>query len=208
MEVEYRGIGHFADHVIAVGERLDPFVPTLLGMYDGLVFFGLEPVTEDAVLTTYSYQQSVTDYVLAHSKRLVVSADRSTAPEVQLPAHEIVAQIFSKALWGNRLQLFGGMLLRPLFAALLKPNNPVLTDGMMFKEHWSTSGNSLVKSHFAESSGNHFDLAYYDPIFDLAQAASELDSPQADGRQSCGKSSILSVMTTQFDLSGSATIRT
>lgn len=173
------GLGYFGQHSLAVAQALPGYVPKVYGFRDGLLY--LEWLLEEKRLVVEdkahaeAFIHAAAAYTAARSRALLVPEDFSLSLFGQRPVWEIASNLLSSA-FGRVWMLARPALVDRLVKHLLLVNRPSVVDGRMDQFRWfeGEDQSSLVKIDFDERDFCNLDLYCYDPVYDLAGAALEL----------------------------------
>jgi len=167
------GWGWLAYHAFILGRRLAPWVPSMLGVRDGILYSEWLPQAEDREdrVNRDKMIQSFASYVAARARHVKCGSD--PAPElVREDRHkgfELLANSLSRA-YSSRIVAASK---RPrLRSELAIQNNfsPVMTDSKMFADEWIRFGDRIVKIDSEHHCFGKNELSVTDPAFDLATA--------------------------------------
>jgi hypothetical protein len=168
--VEGVGLGHFGAHALAVHDALEPFLPAVLGLRDGLLYREwLAPERRaDLLGDVPRLAERVAGYVDARARALTLREDHTRGARAARPAWEVaglmLAAAFGPAESAGRL-----LVTDPAVRRLLRVRRPVETDGRMELSHWfARDDGELVKTDWAHAGER---VASCDPACDLAQIA-------------------------------------
>ena len=188
-QVFVKGVGYayFGEHSLAVSQELTQYFPQIYGLCDGLLY--RKWVSEDDRLLfkvegkEQAAANTIVDYVVSRNQKLSVPHDLSVRLLNEGPAWEVasnvVSQVFGRAWWIARIPIVD-----PLIRRILKTNHPSIIDGNMSPSHWfiTSSQNQMVKTAFDEGVfRNDIEFTCYDPAFDLASLAADLDLADLNG---------------------------
>jgi adenine/guanine phosphoribosyltransferase-like PRPP-binding protein len=177
LAVEGAGFGFFGGYALAVADALPHRVPRVYGLVDGLLFRDWLP---DAATPRNADTLAVTiaGYVAERSRELPVDADPTWRMRGREPVWEVCAELLSKPYgWGAPGVRW---LLEATTRRLLTHQGAIVVDGDTKPSRWlpdPASPGHLLKIGFHQGSFSHWGLSCYDPVFDLAGAASQPDSP-------------------------------
>ena len=169
------GIGLFGRHDSAVAGRLGSHVPEILGVHDGLLYQLV--ASSDPAIPPLDVQGAVT-YLADRHRALLRPVDRSASMHGRMAAWEVAGLLVGKALGRPDLALRIPVV-HPLVRLLLSVDQPSVVDGRLSLDRWvvGTAG-TRVKLDFAEGAFSNRDLWSYDPLFDVAAIADELDAAE------------------------------
>jgi hydroxymethylpyrimidine pyrophosphatase-like HAD family hydrolase len=168
------GWGWLGYHAFIAGQQLAAFVPTILGLREGILYTEWIPQHQQSGLGTYDREQLVAglaSYCAARSERLRLNSD---------PARDLAGEGRLKGLSALASSLGGAYNSRIVAAAernrirrrlsRLGCQTPILTDSKMSREEWLLAGSRLLKVDFEHHCQGKNDLGVTDPVFDLAGA--------------------------------------
>ena len=171
------GLGYFGEHALAVAQGLGSYIPTVYGLRDGLLYRSWLPdalrLTSAGAFTEARVAEAISAYVVDRSQALPVEEDVSLRQVGNNPVWQQTSDLLGQA--------FGGVapLIRPILHAtaqrLLRVDQPSVIDGSMGRSRWfidETGGGGLRKIDFDERAFSNRDRYCFDPVFDLAGAAS------------------------------------
>jgi phosphoserine phosphatase len=173
--VEGVGLGHFGAHALAVHHALEPFLPAVLGLRDGLLYREWLPVERRADRSRAGDRERVAarlaGYVDARARALALREDHTLSARGERPAWEIAGLILAAA-FGPAEPAARVLLIDPAVRRLLHVSRPAETDGRMELSCWfAARDGELVKVAWAEPSDAGGRAASCDPVCDLAQVA-------------------------------------
>jgi hydroxymethylpyrimidine pyrophosphatase-like HAD family hydrolase len=176
------GLGYMGHHSIAVAQRLARFFPEMYGVSDGLMFRAWQPEARrlGSDSPPVELAQTMADYVAARGRALPAAEDKSLRTAGLNPIWQRVADFLGQG-FGRQRAMF-----RPALHAaaqtLLLVDKPSVIDGSMSLSQWFSqpagTQHRFVKVDYDERAFSNQDtvidqLYSYDPIFDLAVAASD-----------------------------------
>jgi len=179
LSVKGAGLGYLGQHSLAVAKALPDHTPTLYGFRDGLLYREWLAEKDRLVLEggydADAFIQAASNYTVARSRTLKVSKDISLRLFGQRPVWEAASNLMSRS-FGRAWILARPALVDPLIKRLLRVRNPAVVDGCMDQARWfeRSAQGGLVKIDFDERDFCNLDLYCYDPVYDLAGAALEL----------------------------------
>jgi hydroxymethylpyrimidine pyrophosphatase-like HAD family hydrolase len=182
------GLGYFGRHSLTVARALEEFVPDTYGLSDGLLFRAWAP--EGARIRRPEAVPGMADrvaaYILARRAKLAVPTDISERLVGLNPVWQRVADIIAASFGRAR------SLVRPLThraaLRLLQVARPSVIDGSMAVCQWfgdPLTPSGLLKVDYDERAYSNQDtvvdqLYSFDPVFDLAAAATDLQLSGGD----------------------------
>jgi hydroxymethylpyrimidine pyrophosphatase-like HAD family hydrolase len=175
LAVEGAGIGYFGRHALAVARALSGWVPEVLGFEDGLLYRAWLPTRGRPAAPPPA--AVVAEYVVARHRSLPAAQDQSRCLQGRQPVWEVAARILSRG-FGRAGVIVRGALVEPLVRELLHVERPSIVDGRMEPTCWALGAAKPTKVAFAEGAFSNYDLGCYDPVFDLAGAATVSGSAQ------------------------------
>lgn len=174
------GLGYFGQHSLAVAQALPGYVPKVYGFRDGLLYRDWIPEEKRLVVDEpgqdRAFVQAVSAYTARRSQALAVAQDLSLGLFGQRPVWEVASNLLSQA-FGRAWMLARPALVDPAVKKLLRVRKPSVIDGSMDQFRWfeGSDHGSLLKIDVDERDFCNLDLYCYDPIYDLADAALDLD---------------------------------
>lgn len=185
------GLGWFGDHSVAVANALRGLVPQTYALAEGLLFREWLPeswrVDPCDVSKRDRLFESISAYVLARARSLRTVEDMSGRLVQDGPLWKLTGNWLGRAF--GRLRVPAQRVTLGAARQLLLAPSPSVIDGSMAPAHWFAppSGN-VLKVDFDERAFANQDSAIdevycYDPVFDLAAAATDQDAadPVGDG---------------------------
>jgi hydroxymethylpyrimidine pyrophosphatase-like HAD family hydrolase len=171
--VEGVGIGHLGAHAVAVHDALEPFLPAVLGLDDGLLYREWLPAERRADRAGPDERERfaalLAGYVDARARALPLRADRTLRARGERPAWEIAGLILGAA-FGPAEPAARVLLVDPAVKRILRVARPAETDGRMELSRWfRADAGRLVKVDWAEPADASSRVASCDPVCDLAQ---------------------------------------
>jgi hydroxymethylpyrimidine pyrophosphatase-like HAD family hydrolase len=167
------GWGWLSYHAFVAAQQLAPFVPTLLGLRDGILYTEWLPNAQDPdpAADRNASINSLASYVAARARRLRLSEDPAPdlAREGRLKGHAILAEALSRACNSRIASAVRRRQIQRELAGRGCPV-PVLTDGKMSCAEWLISAERLIKVDFEHHGQGKNELGMTDPAFDLAGA--------------------------------------
>jgi hydroxymethylpyrimidine pyrophosphatase-like HAD family hydrolase len=183
------GLGYFGEHSLAVAKRLKGFVPEHYGLHRGLLYRDWLPDGRRLVPgwagATPDRFQPFLDYVYARSAALEVDEDTSVRLRGRMPLWEAASNVLSRA-FGRGWAWARLPVVDPIVKRILAVDHPAVVDGSMGVGNWFAVGgptNSLVKIDFDRRAFSNVDLSSYDPVFDVASLAADLEFEAAVGNR-------------------------
>jgi len=181
------GYAYFGEHSLAVIRDLSQNFPRIYGLMDGLLFREWQAEEKRLPIRAEGHEQAaaraIVDYTVARHRLLAVPQDLSVRLLDEGPAWEVasnmVSHVFGRAWWVSRLPIVD-----PLMRQILSVSHPSIIDGNMSPSHWFLNGSEghLIKISFDEGVfRNDIEFTCYDPIFDLASLAADLDYIALEG---------------------------
>ncbi len=180
VQVKGIGLGYFAEHALAVSSVLSGYSPQLIRVQNGLCYQDLSVKSHLLSLATISgdgkWQESIIEYILERNKKLSVRKDislqlygRNAVWEV---ASNMLGKVYGRGWWPARKAFID-----PFVKNVLRAPKPSIIDGDIGLINWyvfDTGETPLVKMHLTERDFSHKDLFSYDPVYDLASLAQEV----------------------------------
>ena len=184
---EGAGIGYLGRQSVAVAQALPDYVPRVYGFADGLLYRDWLPRAPDSApgsaLAGATGESAVAGTVAAYvdARRRALPAPSASVDELggRDPVWEVAAKVLS-GQYGRLSLAARPLLLEPLVRRLLAHEHPAVLDSKTNVRHWlpdPASAGALRKVDFYQRAFGHFDLACYDPVFDLAGAAADPPTP-------------------------------
>ena len=175
------GLGYFGEHTLALGRALGPLVSRIHGVRAGLVYRAWQPegqrLPPDEPGREHERAAAMIAYVEGRHRALRVEDDVSLRLVGRLPVWEVgsnlLAQMFGQGWMFARLPLVD-----PIVKHLLRCTEWSVIDGNMTSSHWFIDEHDdtrLIKAGFDERAFSNRDLSCYDPAFDVACLAANLD---------------------------------
>jgi len=176
------GLGYFGEHSLAISKRLGAYTPRVYGLADGLLFRQWLPpprrISAAELSNDDDLVKAVVDYVSARNAALAVPADRSRDLRGRQPVWEAASNILSRA-FGRGWAWARIPFVDPLVKQTLRVEEPCVVDGSMGPGRWfrgASAARRLQKIDFDRRAFSNLDLASYDPVYDLASFAADVDS--------------------------------
>lgn len=174
------GLGYFGQHSLAIAQALSGYIPKVYGFREGLLY--REWISEEKRLVVEepgqarAFVQAVSAYTARRSQALAVKQDFSLGLFGQRPVWEVASNLLSQA-FGRAWLLARPILVDPAVKKLLRVRKPSVIDGSMDQFRWfeGSDHGSLLKVDSDERDFCNLDLYCYDPVYDLAGAALDLD---------------------------------
>jgi hydroxymethylpyrimidine pyrophosphatase-like HAD family hydrolase/adenine/guanine phosphoribosyltransferase-like PRPP-binding protein len=178
------GWGWLGYHAYVAGKRLEDFVPTVLGLRNGMLV--AEWVKTEATKQELSRAETmvpvIASYVAARSRRLPLMGDcRLGSQTYRWTGSDQILDIL-RAAYGpyiNRMKL--PTLRKQLFKYVTAL--PTLTDGRMRSEEWLHAAGRIYKGDFEHHNFGGGELDIVDPAYDLAATVFEFDLGADDERK-------------------------
>jgi hydroxymethylpyrimidine pyrophosphatase-like HAD family hydrolase len=179
------GWGWLGYHAFLVGYRLAEFVPTVLGLRDGILYTEwLSQSAESPAGDREDRLERIALYVAARARSLSLGAN--PLPRLGLHQHHdgfgLLDRVLSGACGGR---LMAGLMRRRVRCRLAKLPCPVptLIDGKMQTSEWIAGPSGLLKTDFEHHGMGKNELNIVDPAYDLAEAFLHLEvSPEEESR--------------------------
>ncbi|MGH2410858.1 MAG: hypothetical protein ACRDGS_10900, partial [Chloroflexota bacterium] len=192
------GLGYFGEHALAIGRSLGPLVPEVYGVRAGLVYRAWLPEGQRLSLDEPGKESkraaAMIAYVEARHHALPVENDVSLRLAGRLPVWETASNLLAHE-FGRAWMLARLPLIDPIVKHVLRRGEHSVIDGNMSSSHWfidTTDESRLIKVSFDERAFSNRDLYCYDPAFDVACLAANLDlSGSAASGQPHGLSRLL-----------------
>ncbi len=183
------GLGYLGEQVQDVLEHLSPYLPTIYGLRDGLEFRAWIPEEDRLnhldVAALPAAARDIVRYVWDRHLQLPVPEDTSLRRFGNSPAWEVasdlVAHVFGRAWKFARVPLVD-----PVMRTLLRTSHPSIVDGNMALSKWfyTPAENRITKVAFERGVfRNGAEFTSYDPVFDLASLAADLDVAVLQGKE-------------------------
>ena len=173
LSVEGVGLGYFANHALAVADPLRDFLPSILGVQDGLLYRAWMPDAARADLLPASDRAAIAsriaEYVVARNRVLAVEQDFTLRQSGQYPAWEAASTVLSRSF--GRAWPAGRTLVTDRAAKrLLHVGRPSDVDGRLELTRWFADAGpgGMVKIDWDQGSSWNLGLGCCDPVFDLA----------------------------------------
>jgi hypothetical protein len=175
--VEGAGLGYLGRQGVAVANAIRDHVPHVYGFADGLLYRDwLPPVTHPGPdAPEPALAETVASYVYARRQGLPAPSASVDSLGGRDPVWEVAAKVLS-GQYGRLSVPARPLLLEPLMRRLLVHEHPTVLDSKTDLRHWLpdlASAGELRKVDFYQRTFGHYDLACYDPVFDLAGAAAD-----------------------------------
>lgn len=175
------GLGYLGEHSAEVWRRLQGFLPVVYGVRNGLMYrewldepSGVEPADVD---TQRGVALRLVHYIGTRARELAVACDPSRGLRFRGAIWERAGARLSRAF--GRAQLVMLPVGLAVTGSLLRTDAPTIIDGHTGLDAWfgdRTRPDSLRKIGFDEHAFSSNDRWCYDPVYDLAGAASTSDS--------------------------------
>ncbi len=175
--VEGAGLGWFGRHAIAVSDAMLGWTPSVLGFADGLLYSETAPPAVPPADASTAAQ--IADYCTYRHDMLPARRDPTELMRGRDPVWEVAAALLA-GMFGRLAPLARPLLLEPLTRRLLRVDAPSVVDGDTGLQLWrcDPERKRLVKLAYSERAFSHLEAACYDPLFDLAGAATDPATPQ------------------------------
>ena len=182
LSVEGVGLGYFGNHAIAVADPLREFLPSILGVQDGLLYRAWMPDAARADLLPSSdgaaIASRIAEYVFERHRLLGVEEDVTLRQSGQYPAWEAASTVLSRSF--GRAWPAGRKLVTDRAAKrLLHVHSPSDVDGRLELKRWFADAGpgSMVKIDWDQGSSWNLGLGCCDPVFDLAGVTAASQEP-------------------------------
>jgi hydroxymethylpyrimidine pyrophosphatase-like HAD family hydrolase len=176
------GWGWLSYHAFLAGDRLLPFVPTILGLRDGILFEEWLPQVDTSALnhSNSNLVNIVASYIAARVRHLPLEVD----PSLELSLHDnhqgnsLLVRLLSRVYGRGSILKYPRLLHR---VAAARCPFPTLIDGKWNRPEWVRSSSSYIKTDFEHHGMGKTELNVVDPAYDLASAILHLDlSPKEE----------------------------
>jgi hydroxymethylpyrimidine pyrophosphatase-like HAD family hydrolase len=180
--VESVGLGYFGTHALAVAEQLADFLPSVLGVRDGLLYRAWLPEEANAEallpLARDTVAGRIAAYAFARNQRLRLDEDFTLRQSGQYPAWEAASTALSRA-FGRGWPAGRALTTDRAVKQLLRVRNPSVIDGRVELRHWFAGDGSgtLVKVDWDQGDSWNLGLGCCDPVFDLAGVTAARNDP-------------------------------
>jgi hydroxymethylpyrimidine pyrophosphatase-like HAD family hydrolase len=176
------GWGWLAYGAFMVADRLAEHVPPLFGLRDGILYTEWLPQTAQTGrgnVPRAAWISATANYVAARAERLGVTAANATDAQ-----HEGVALLADTlaAAYGSGVAGLMAAPLRRRLAARLAPR-AALIDGRMAADEWVAGPAGLLKTDFEHHGVGKNEINLCDPVYDLGDAALQLDLTREEERE-------------------------
>jgi hydroxymethylpyrimidine pyrophosphatase-like HAD family hydrolase len=182
LSVEGVGLGYFGNHAIAVADPLRAFLPSILGVQDGLLYREWMPAAARADLLPSSDRAAIAsriaEYVFERHRLLGVEEDVTLRQSGQYPAWEGASTVLSRSF--GRAWPAGRKLVTDRVAKrLLHVQSPSDVDGRLELTRWFADAGPgrMVKIDWDQGSSWNLGLGCCDPVFDLAGVTAASQDP-------------------------------
>ena len=180
------GWGWLGYHAFQAGQALAEFVPSILGLREGILYTEWLPQQQDplaAPAIRKAVIETLAAYAATRTRKLQFGCD-PTADLVQEGRHkglEMLATALSRA-YGSRI---AAAAMRHRIQKKLAQNCSlsVLTDSKMAVEEWIQGGSKLLKTDFEHHGQGKNELGMTDPAYDLADAIFHFGFSREEARQ-------------------------
>ena len=168
------GSGWLGYHAFLIAERLEQFVPPMLGLRDGILYTEWFPTGNNAPIVTID-RQSLVDrigsYIAARSRMLRLPSNPTLAlgREGRHNGFQMLAYSLSRA-YNARLARAVKQSRIQNELARQSSAEAVLTDSKLSTEEWIKTDGRLLKTDFEHHGQGKNELLMTDPAFDLASA--------------------------------------
>jgi hydroxymethylpyrimidine pyrophosphatase-like HAD family hydrolase len=170
--VEGVGLGHLGADAAAIHRALEPFLPRVLGVREGLMYREWLPAQTRADRRSDDRSQvarRVAAYVEARARALPLATDRTLGARGERPAWEVASLVLSRA-FGRAEPVARVLLVDPAVRRLLRVRRPSRVDGRMELSRWFAGPDGeLVKADWADPIGGSRRVESCDPVSDLVQ---------------------------------------
>lgn len=187
IQVKGVGLGYFGEHEWVVNQKLANYSPQTIGIKGGLLYQVLpnppKTLSLSMAVNNKTWMEKLVDYIIERNHQLPAREDHSTRIKGQNAVWEVAGNILS-TVFGRGWFLARMPLIDAYIQRVLSVNKPSIIDGEMSLDHWFIDQPGelhLIKMDQAEKAFSHMDLACYDPVYDLAGLAVEIET---DGRTS------------------------
>jgi trehalose-6-phosphatase len=165
------GWGWLGYHAFLAGNRLQPHVPRILGLRDGIAYSDwVVPENDFEPVTRQDSIASAAAYVAARVDALGLTID--PVPEMAKERRHRGTEELAGVLSGAFHSKISAVLRRPRIEeelARLSCDRPVLIDGKMRREEWIAASGGLLKTDFEHHGMGKHQLNITDPAYDLAE---------------------------------------
>lgn len=164
------GWGWLSYHAFWAAEQLHEFVPTLLGLREGILYTEWFPSPQSSCDREIAIN-TLASYVAARARNLTLQSD--PAPELAAEGRHRGLQILARALGQAYSSRIVAAVKRPRIQRELARQNAraaVLTDGKMSQAEWIGVDSRLLKTDFEHHGQGKNELMMTDPAYDLADA--------------------------------------
>lgn len=181
VQVEGAGLGYFGEHALAVAQRLPDYSARVISMQDGVLYqeipAGSQAISASKLIDREELINHLVVYIVVRNQQLPTASDTSVKLRGRQAVWEIASILlstsFGPAALPARLALIDSYVKKQLTAI-----HPSIIDGDMSLRHWyfhKEAEKPFVKTYLADRDFSHLDLWCYDPVFDLAGLALEVD---------------------------------
>jgi hydroxymethylpyrimidine pyrophosphatase-like HAD family hydrolase len=166
------GFGWLGYHAFLIASRLKQFVPSMLGLRDGILYIEWFPQPQCAAETDRpSLIETVGSYIAARSQLLRLPGNPTPAlgREGRHNGYQMLSYSLSRAY---NSPLARGLKQSRIQAELARQSSAeaVLTDSKLSAEEWIEADGRLLKTDFEHHCQGKNELLMTDPAFDLASA--------------------------------------
>ncbi len=175
------GLGYFGEHSIAISEKLAQYTAHLIISKPGRVYLEISPsediFKENSSGTEINSVEELVKYISDRNRLLPAKQDTSLRLFDRNAAWEVASSMLSKS-FGRAWYLARMPLIDAYVKYVLQAKQPSIIDGGMTLSEWhawNKDGTQLYKLSLAERDFSHLDLSCYDPAYDLASLADELE---------------------------------
>jgi hydroxymethylpyrimidine pyrophosphatase-like HAD family hydrolase/orotate phosphoribosyltransferase len=166
------GWGWYGYHAALAAEKLNGFVPSLVGFSDGVLFQEWMPHDQASRITDRGpFVERAADYVAARVRLLPLPQDPSASLAIdnRHKATDELSGMLSKAYGSKPASVLRRAQLRERLTFKGCPL-PTLIDGKMRPVEWVMSSGTLWKTDFEQHGLGKTELSVIDPAYDLADA--------------------------------------
>jgi len=178
------GWGWLGYHAFLAGDRLIPFVPTILGLRDGILYQEWIPQCSASVAPApeSSLVQTAASYIAARVRHLPLGVDPTLefSRQNNHQGNSLLAGLLSR-VYGRGAALKYPRLLHRVSATHCP--FPTLIDGRLNQTEWVRFSSSFVKTDFEHHGMGKTELNITDPAYDVASAILHLNLSSTEERQ-------------------------
>ena len=168
------GWGWLAYHAFHAAEQLAQFVPTVLGLRDGILYTewfqegqdsGAFPLDRDAWI------KSIANYVAARTRNLTLGSDPTPdlVREGRHKGYQVLASVLSRAFSSRIVSALKRPQIQQELSRQKRPK-AILTDSKMSRSEWVFGNSKVLKTDFEHHGQGKNELGMTDPAYDLADA--------------------------------------